>query len=151
MKVAYTFRITKRNTGFFFQLLLVLDTTASPRACWCFRGNGALRERCRREMYCCVWLGDRSCLWEGECCSLSWVYLEDGGLVKDIMKHRNTFRTTERFTRTVLRIITVLSSIWNAGMLEAHSYFWSTRRTWLNAASKEERKIVFKRSAIACN
>lgn len=88
---------------------------------------------------------------KGECCSLSWVYLEDGGLVKDIVKHRITLRTKERFTRTVLRIITVLLSIWNAGMLEAHGYFWSTRRIWLTGASKKERKIVFKRSAMACN
>lgn len=67
------------------------------------------------------------------------------------MKRRNTFKTKERFTRIVLRINTVLSSIWNAGMLEAHSYIWSTRRTWLNSASEKERKTVFKRSAIAGN
>lgn len=135
----------------FFQLLLVLDTTASPSACWCFRWDGALRGRCRREMQWCVWPGCRSCLWEGKGCSLSWVYLEGRGLVKDIMKERNMFRTKEGFTRTVLRIITVLLSIWNAGMLEAHDYFWSTGRTGLNAASKNERKIVFERSAIASN
>lgn len=31
--------------------------------------------------------------------------------MKDIMKHRHVFRTKERFTRTVWRIVTVLSSI----------------------------------------